>query len=60
VLCKRYFSLFYTKASGEYAASVVAVASFTWMLKIKAANCFENCWPNRGEEEGPDQFIVSV
>jgi hypothetical protein len=47
--------LFYTDVSGEYAAWVVTMASCTWMVKIKVANSFENCWIDCGEEKGGEE-----
>jgi hypothetical protein len=52
--------LFYIEVSGEHAAWVITMVSYTWMQQIKAANSFENCWQDVGEEKGTDQFIVSV
>ena len=36
------------------------MSSLPWMLKINAANSWDSCWINRGEEKGPDEFVVSV
>jgi len=60
VLCRRYFCFFYTDVSDEYAANVVTMASFTWMLKVKAANSLENCWTYRREKKDPDHYFFSV
>ena len=44
--------MFYTEVSGEYAAWGVTTVFCTWMVKIKAANCFKKCWIDGGEKKG--------
>jgi len=56
----RWLFLFYSDVSGEHAAWVITMVSYTWMQQIEAANSFKNCWQDVGEEKGTDQFIVSV
>jgi len=73
--CSDDIFLFYTEVSGEYAAYVVTMESSTWMLKIKTANSFENCWIDGGaeksvekkggeekfgEEKGAEHYVFSV
>jgi hypothetical protein len=58
--CSDDIFLFYSDVCGEYAACLVTIVSSTLMLQIQAANSFEKCWLDGGEEKGPDQFFVSV
>jgi len=58
--CSDHIFLFHTEVSGEYVSYVIMMASSKWMLKVQAANSFENCWTDRREEEGPDHYVSSV